>query len=225
MKPVEKNISAAQMTSVASTMIVLGAYNAMVMTIAENASPRQAGMNSHATDSRMSLPEPESQHQPGAEDAGGEYHDPDHIGGQPRQQARCPVHGQHPQSGQQADGALTHETDPADHPPGHGSDHRDQRDAAVERAVPGDLRNGVPQDDVQGHQQHDGNDQRLEHGRRVTAPPTKNSVGEHPGVRDEPPSKRSPKSVPFVDAGPDGTASTGLQRVANPRMSATSSPP
>ena len=89
--------------------------------------------------------------------------------------ARCPVHGQDPQPGQQAVCAFAHETDPADHRPGHGRDHRDQRDAAIESAVPGNLRNTVPENDVQCDQQHNGHDQRLEHGRRIAAPPTKYS--------------------------------------------------
>ena len=45
--------------------------------------------------------------------------------------------------------ALTHDADRADDRAGHGSDHRDERDAAVKSAVPGDLRNTVPQHDVQ----------------------------------------------------------------------------
>ena len=70
--------------------------------------------------------------------------------------------------------------------PGHGADHRDQRDAAIESAVPGDLRNAITENDVQCHQQRNGHDQRLEHGRRIAAPPTKYPRGEHPGLRSEP---------------------------------------
>ena len=95
------------MISVASTTIVFAAYNASVMTTAENATPNAVGMNSHATDSQDPLLEPETQHQPGAQDDRSGYHNPDRIGRQSRQQARCPVHGQHPQSGQQAVCAFT----------------------------------------------------------------------------------------------------------------------
>ena len=110
----------------------------------------------------------------------GRYHNPDRIGRQSRKQARCPVHGHHPQSGQHAACTFTHETDPADHRPGHCPDHRDQRDAVMESAVSGDLRNYFPENDVQCHQQHNRHDQRLEHGRRIAAPPTQYSRREHP---------------------------------------------
>ena len=82
--------------------MVLAAYSAIVMTITVNANPNTVGTNSHATDAEDPLPEPETHHQPGAQDDRGGHHDPDRIGHQSRQQARCPVHGQHPQSGQQA---------------------------------------------------------------------------------------------------------------------------
>ena len=57
------------------------------------------------------------------------------------------MRGQHPQSRQETVCAFAHETDPADHRPGHGPDHRDQQDAAIESAVPGNLRNTLFEDD------------------------------------------------------------------------------
>ena len=87
-----------------------------------------------------------------------------------------------PRTGQQTVVTLPHDTHRDDDGAGGGADERHQRDAAVERAVPGDAFDAVAQHDVERHQEERREQQRLRHGGGVAAPPPQDAGGEQGGL-------------------------------------------